>query len=222
MFHYPHDRSKKSRSRKISGEFRRDLRKFRDLLRENVPVPLIQVRSQLIFSGNPIVVESDASKYGWGAVIGSRWMHGERPESMQSLDIQILESLAVLFAAMRWKAVIKEAKCGVLFKIDNQPAMYSLRKGNSHQDCVRRILKVLAVYVSDLKVVWKTCYINTKVNVFADYLSRKDNDEFVEYAWYRFGRVFRRRKDRIKELVGDPELLKSLPEFAWQKIFASN
>lgn len=61
LFHYPHDRSKKSRSRKISGEFRRDLRKFRDLLRENVPVPLIQVR--LIFSGNPIVVESDGCCY---------------------------------------------------------------------------------------------------------------------------------------------------------------
>ena len=44
------------------------------------------------------IIESDASKFGWGAIFQDRWLQGQWPASMVDLDIQILESLAAFFA----------------------------------------------------------------------------------------------------------------------------
>ena len=77
---------------------------------------------------------------------------------MQNANIEILESLAALFAVNVWMDTLKGAKYGVLLKIDNKPAMHSLRSGHSRNEEVRKILKIIACQLSDLKVIENNLY----------------------------------------------------------------
>ena len=117
---------------------------------------------------------------------------------------------------------LKNAKYGVLLKIDNKPAMHSLRNGHSRNEDVRKILKIIACQLSDLQVIWKTIYINTKKNVFADFLSREPNKDFVKFAKDQHGRNFKKGKDRFSGLIIDDNLQISLPDMDWDQIIKLN
>ena len=222
LFHFPRKGSKKSRTRKIDREYRADIRRIRDILRLGEPVPLLQVSKQIAFRGMPLIIESDASGSGWGAVLENRWLCGQWPVEMQNANIEMLESLAVLFAVNVWMDTLKRAKYGVLLKIDNKPAMHSLRNGHSRNEVVRKILKIIACQLADIKVVWKTIYINTKKNVFADFLSRELEKGFVKFAKNKHGRKFRSQKDRFDGVNIDDNLKVSLPEMDWNQIIKLN
>ena len=71
---------------------------IRDILRSGIAVPLLQVSNQIKFRGLPLIIESDASGSGWGAVLDKHWLRGRWPLEMQKSNIEVLESLAVLFA----------------------------------------------------------------------------------------------------------------------------
>ena len=222
LFYYPRKGSRKSRNRKIGHEYRADIRRIRDILKARLPVPLLQVSNRIGFSGMPMIVESDASGIGWGAVCGCRWIQGKWPEEMKKMNIEILESLAVLFAVNVWENHFKKAKFGVLLKIDNKPAMHSLRQGHSKNDTVRKVLKIIACQLSEMRVIWKTVYINTKKNVFADFLSRELDKDFVQFAKHKHKRSFRGDKDRFEGLNIDANLQISLPNLNWEKIVKLN
>ena len=191
-------------------------------MRSGVAVPLLQVSKRIAFHGLPLIIESDASGTGWGAVCEGYWLRGSWPEEMHGMNIEILESLAVLFAVNVWTEKLKQAKFGILLKIDNKPAMHSLRNGHSRNDDVRKILKIIACQLSDLKVIWKTIYINTKKNVFADFLSREPGKDFVQFAKSEHGRNFREQKDRFVGVNIDDNLKISLPEMNWSQIIKLN
>ena len=182
-------------------------------------MPLLQVSKQIAYRGLPLIIESDASGMGWGAVLDSHWLSGRWPLKMQNSNIEILESLA---AVNVWKPKLKEAKYGVLLKLDNKPAMHSLRNGHSRNEEVRKILKIIACQLSDLQVIWKTIYINTKKNIFADFLSREPEKDFVKFAKRQHGRKFNIKKDRFTGLKIDENLKISLPEMDWGKIIKLN
>ena len=141
---------------------------------------------------------------------------------MKQMNIEILESLAVLFAVNVWTEIFKKAKFGVLLKIDNKPAMHSLRKGHSRNEVVRKLLKVIACQLAEMKVIWKTIYINTKKNVFADFLSRESERDFLRFAKCKHNRMFLQSKDRFAGVEIDVNLQLSLPELNWEKIVSLN
>ena len=153
-------------------EFKNDLRLMRDILRLNRPMSLFQVSRAVIFPNEPLLVQSDASLSGWGALCGKLWISGLWPVEMSNWDIQILECLAVLFSLLAWRQLFVNHDSGVLFQVDNQSVMWALRTSSHKQSIVRKLVKVISLELANLEVIWKTDYISTKDNFWADWFSR--------------------------------------------------
>jgi hypothetical protein len=60
---------------------------------------------------------SDASKLGFGAVFGNRWLYGAFPPTWQQFDIWILELYALVAAFVTWKQSLQDKK--VAFHCDS-------------------------------------------------------------------------------------------------------
>ena len=122
-----------------------------------------------------VVIFSDASDHGWGAVlctkngfilsVGSAWEKGE-----QHLSINERELIAAEFAAKNFGNVM--ANNEVLLCIDNTTAMQALRKGSSAAGAINSaVLRVLTQLGLSKPIGVRTIFVRSEHNI-ADEPSR--------------------------------------------------
>lgn len=123
---------------------------------------------------------TDASLKGWGAVHGSEWMGGQWPASVAGLDINELELLTLVLAAKRWGP--KWARKRIITTIDNQAAMYTINKGDAKNPVLMVLMRELFLSAAKSDFSMKAQYLESKLNVMADAISRNDLTRFFEHA----------------------------------------
>ena len=123
---------------------------------------------------------TDASLTGWGAVYDGQWMGGEWPDSARGLDINELELLTFVIAAKRFGP--EWARRRIITTIDNQAAMWAINKGSTRNPVMMVLMRELFLTASRNGFEMKAKYLNTKLNVMADAISRGDLERFYAHA----------------------------------------
>ncbi|XP_067216270.1 uncharacterized protein [Linepithema humile] len=143
-----------------------------------------------IKSGNfQMIIYTDASTTGWGAVNGNERIHGFWNESEKRKHINYLELLTVYLALC--KLAIDVRNCQILLRIDNTTAISYINKMGGvrymkYNSLARKIWK----WAEDKNIFLFASYIASKDNVEADTLSRlKNNDGEWELASFAFKEI---------------------------------
>lgn len=119
----------------------------------------------------PVVIYTDASTTGWGAVCNECSIGGLWDEKQKKMHINFLELLAVYFAVLSFAS--KTRNIQILLRIDNMTAIC----------CVNRMGSTKFAHLNSLsRDIWQFCekrniwifasYIKSKSNIHADYASR--------------------------------------------------
>lgn len=151
--------------------------------------------------GNPeIIIQTDASTKGWGAlVLGSKartqglWSRNE-----QELHINVLELKA---AYLGMQALCDDLyNCSVQIQMDNQTAVtYVNNMGGTHSLMCNSFAKTLIIWCKNRHIWVSACHIAGVDNNKADLLSREINDDI---EWKLNERCFQRLCDQF----GTPDI----------------
>ena len=123
---------------------------------------------------NPqVIIQTDASLTGWGAVCNGVQTSGQWSEEERSLHINVLELLAIklaLFSFTRGKRVK-----AIHFQIDNKAALsYLLKMGGTKNENMIRLSKEIWHYLLNHNMAITAEYLPSVLNTVADRKSRKN------------------------------------------------
>ncbi len=194
---------------------RKDIQQWIDEISPNRPVRHVGDEDM----SEPLVIVSDASTSGWGAILadensGQVWQTSGKWSSKQDCsDINTLEMHAVHLALRAFSDILDEDKARpLIILVDNTSTAAVLRKGSAREYTFNSAaLATLKCLAGDRPVV--TDWISTAEN-FADPLSRgepvqRSDDELVS-ALGAFGRRLGRSALRVRvpaESVFVPEVM---------------
>ena len=127
---------------------------------------------------NPqVIIQTDASLTGWGAVCNGVQTSGQWSEEERSLHINVLELLAIklaLFSFTKGKRVK-----ATHFQIDNKAALsYLLKMGGTKNENMIRLSKEIWHYLLNHNMAITAKYLSSVLNTVADRESRKKNRLF--------------------------------------------
>ena len=165
---------------------------------------------------NPqVIIQTDASLTGWGAVCNGVQTSGQLTEEERSLHINVLELLAIklaLFSFTRGKRMK-----AIHFQIDNKAAFsYLWKMGGTKNEYMIRLSKEIWHYVLNHNMAITAEYLPSVLNTVADRQSRKKTDSS---EWLLHPKVFQ----AVSQLLGSPpiylfasRLCHQLPQYiAW-------
>ncbi|XP_056408500.1 uncharacterized protein LOC130311793 [Hyla sarda] len=117
------------------------------------------------------ILESDASRLGWGARCGHLSTGGKWSEGEATLHINCLELLAGFFALKSFAR--DKSHCCILLKMDNISAVqYINRLGGTKSKPLANIAKEIWHFCLDKNIVLKAEYLPGLSNIVADWNSR--------------------------------------------------
>jgi len=127
---------------------------------------------------------TDASKSAGGGYFAGEWFHttfAQLGTNFADMPIFIKELMCVVQAFLLWGPRLKNKF--VLAHCDNTNAVFAVRKMRSGAESawVNHLLRVLALHAAIFQYRYRIDYINTKLNVIADTISRKSLLELTEY-----------------------------------------
>jgi hypothetical protein len=154
---------------------------------------------RIIARGNPdIIMQTDASVIGWGAVLESKETRGRWSITEAKKHINYLEMLSVYFALKSFKDKIKGKHVTVLCDNSSAVAYINNMGGCKSADC-NEIAKSIWAWCID-NDVWISCtHLPGKSYVEADCLSRSFNDQL---EWQLNEVVF----ESIVKVWGKPDI----------------
>lgn len=120
------------------------------------------------------VLTTDASKSGWGGETAGLVTKGSWSGNESALHINELELLAVLYSLQSFHLSMGK---NILLKCDNTTAIsYINNQGGCRKSGCHNIAKRIWRWAEERNCQLFATYINTKINVTADALSRADRD----------------------------------------------
>ena len=123
------------------------------------------------------LLATDASLIGGGAIQGKEYFHFKfDTETIHDTNnIAHREMFTILIAIKIWHKQL--AGKVVRISTDSQIAMYAINKGNTRDTFILKCLREMTWYLAKFEILLRAQYINTKLNVVPDALSR----------WYQSG-----------------------------------
>ena len=159
---------------KINTEMRKDLNVWRSFLQHYNGVTFF--RSISILPSDHLNVGSDASKSGYGAVYGHRWLQERYPASWQQLfvdkdiGITILELYPILVLIGVFGSQIRNSS--VLFHSDNTGVVEVVNKQSSPSNIIMNIIRPLVLYLIKYNIQLRSQHVQGSKNVLCDIISR--------------------------------------------------
>lgn len=126
-----------------------------------------------------VVIFTDASKSGWGAVCGNESAHGAWKDNEKDLSINFLELTAAFFGLKCFANDLND--CQILLRIDNTTAIsYINRMGGVQMKDLSYLAKEIWRWCEQRNIFIFASYITSEENAEADFESRKleSNTEF--------------------------------------------
>lgn len=147
---------------------------------------------------NPqIVIFSDASTLGWGAVSNGVETKGAWTDTESNFHINVLELLAVFYGI---RSFIKVRNTDVLLRVDSSNAIaYINNFGGCHSKQLHSVAKDIWQWCEARNIMLNATYINTKENIVADRLSR----EKMDYSDFMLTRSY---FEVICQKLGSPDI----------------
>ena len=148
----------------LSADAKREIRWWMEMLQ--------QTNGKAIISPGPdLVIETDASRQGWGAAMGAMTVRGHWTEAEQEEHINVLELRAVLFAVQALCSA--KSNMHLHIKADNITAVAHINKmGGTRSDRCVQVTTELWEFCLERKLLLSAEYLPGVENVRADALSR--------------------------------------------------
>ena len=179
-------RGKYERPIHISEDARKEIRWWRDNIMDSFSP---------IYRGNPtIVLTTDASKRGWGAVVEGDRTGGFFGEVEREMHINILEAMAVLFGLQAFEERFSDSYIKLM--VDNTPTVGAINNmGSSKSESLDEIIQEIWRWVLERKSWVIACHIPGRLNTEADEESRRSgsktewmlNPELFQYVVKELG-----------------------------------
>ena len=150
---------------------------------------LKQWSSRTIHCSKPeVIIESDASDSGWGAICGSQRTGGQWSAMETSLHINAKELLAAFLALQTFARGLKDTH--VCLRVDNTTAVYYINcMGGTHSSILLEIAKQVWEWSLGRNLFISAEHLPGRLNTIADQESRKKIDSS---EWMLDPQVFRR------------------------------
>jgi hypothetical protein len=173
-----------------SGGARKDLEWWQELTRDLGSAPLVQGEVQ-------VVLTTDASTTGWGAVCNARTAKGQWKTKERALHINHLELLAVRRGLETWAGTLSNTS--VLLQVDNLTVVSYLKKGGGTRSwSLSKEACNILLWCHDRNVRLVPQYLPGIANTLADAQSRDQKEE----EWFLLPSVVQ----RIFRKWGTPEV----------------
>ena len=117
-----------------------------------------------------LLLFTDASKLGMGAVFGNAWFSVEFPERFHALNINVLELFAVVAAVFAWGDQWKNS--AIQFFTDNMCILHVWSRGSSKDKQIMTLLRLLFFFCAEHNIYLQFSHVAGKTNIDADDLSR--------------------------------------------------
>ena len=127
-------------------------------------------RALRLTHSDSINMASDASKQGYGARFGARWIQGKYPPDWQKHHITVLELYPVFLLIKTFGPLIKNSN--ILFKNDNMAVTDIVNKNSSKDPTIMQIVRPLVLALIKFNVNLRMEHIPGVLNVIPDKLSR--------------------------------------------------
>ena len=171
----------------------------------------------LIQSHSQVLIQTDASRKGWGAVCqGMSTGEGKRSKEEQLLHINVLELKAVKLALLTFNK--QKSLKAVHFQIDNTTALlYLVKMGGTGNQMLLKLSKEIWQYLLKHQITITAEYLPSSLNVEADWQSQNSRDPS---EWKLCAKVFQQvsqRRGTPKVHLFASKLFHQLPQyFAWK------
>ncbi|XP_046573530.1 uncharacterized protein LOC124281640 [Haliotis rubra] len=133
------------------------------------------------FNGKPImtahpdvILQTDATKKGWGAICGQRSTGGRWSEIEQSMHINVLELKAIYLALLTFCKGIKDQS--IMVQVDNQTAMAYVNRFGAKSVSLLQVTKQIWGFCLQNRMFSTAVYLPGVENIHADWESRHFND----------------------------------------------
>jgi hypothetical protein len=113
---------------------------------------------------------SDASKKGFGACYGSKWIQAPYPDTWHAHHITLLELYPIFVLIHIFGPLMKNSN--ILFHCDNSAVTAILNKQSSKDKNVMAIVRPLVLLLVDLNIYLKSEHIAGILNILPDRISR--------------------------------------------------
>ena len=113
---------------------------------------------------------SDASKLGFGACYGSKWIQAAYPDTWQKYHITFLELYPIFVLIHIFGHLMKNSN--ILFHCDNSAVTAILNKQSSKDKTVMSIVRPLVLLLVRLNIYLKSKHIPGVLNILPDRISR--------------------------------------------------
>jgi len=124
--------------------------------------------------GPTMLLESDASRIGWGAVLNrSAKARGHHSPERADLHINLLELGAIRLGLLSFRALLPSWGVIIRLKCDSMVALGVLHAQSSPSLALMAEYRLLHAVLAELKVELRHEYIQSVLNVWADRLSRE-------------------------------------------------
>ena len=123
---------------------------------------------------------TDASKIGYGAILGERWVAGEFPLDWQRNNITVLELYPIVLALNIWKDHLSNKKLRI--HTDNQDLVYVINKKTSREKSIMPLVRKLVLTALHNNTLVHAVHIPGVSNSLADALSRLQLERFRKLA----------------------------------------
>ena len=123
------------------------------------------------FTSAELNLQADASKYGYGATFGSKFIQGVFPPEWSSRDIQSLELYPI--AAVLSLFAPRLSGSSILIRSDNLPIVHALNNHTSRNKDVMAILRPLVLCLMRAQIRVKAVHVRGTDNTVCDRLSRQ-------------------------------------------------
>ena len=123
---------------------------------------------------------TDASKIGYGAILGERWVAGEFPLDWQGNNITVLELYPIVLALNIWMDHISNKKLRI--HTDNQDLVHIINKKTSREKSIMPLVRKLVLTALHNNTLMHAVHIPGVSNSLADALSRLQLGRFRKLA----------------------------------------
>lgn len=139
-------------------------------------------RHNKVVCSNEINMLSDASKLGFGASFGNKWIQAEWPSVWKKLHITILEMYPIYVLVTLYAPLITNSN--ILFHCDNEAVVTIINKQSSKDKKVMAILRPLVLTLMKFNIQLRTQHIPGISNILCDRISRfqVDPDLLQQYG----------------------------------------
>lgn len=137
--------------------------------------------NESFMSSYTLELHTDAAQSkGYAGIYRSKWFYGPFPENWKNINIMTLEFYPIILAIELWGPLWRNHS--ILLFTDNEALVSVINKQSTSDGQAMKMVRYMVLRCLQFNILFKAKHIPGKKNIFADYLSRLQVEQFLKIA----------------------------------------